>query len=657
MKKIILFCSTALFALSGAAQLDSVFFYDHNGNQRWYYVQKDVYSFRLQNGQEYEDPNIDMNVVDRKYHQTGGQRKLNVVEFKNTSLEPGREIEKNRARNKPNFECEFLVLSEEKDASKDEGKWVTSDDILIVSFHDPHISQSQVQAFANRNDLLISHSPSNQLDDNYKWSYLFKVKNNKCLLKNTIDIAKEIYENEHNILDYVYPNLSTVKFESCTPVNEMSLDTWQVDKFWHIRNNGQNIFNGRTGLAGADADICDCWGEGYYGQGVKVGVLDGHNFQFEHEDLQGQILPGWDLSSGSPQPMNNTVYLSTTQAHGTAMASIIAAKGNNNIGIVGVAPESKIVPYLMTTTASQIPLGIQQAVLDDVDILNMSLTNGANILFLNDYQSATATGRKDPWDESISRGLVIVAGAGNSDRSDIPFYPGALEYTIGVGASNPDDKRANIGDNWPEVWNAGSPGSNYGAFYDVVAPGSFIQIADAMGANGFVAGNYAISGGTSASTAIVSGLVAIIISKNPSLSWQEIKDIIIHGAAKVHTDIYNYNYDTNDPGRSFDMQYGRVSCINSLQSTPLSTKELVKDETNLYIYDFQEGLTTVLFSELKKSNCQIVIRDLSGKEIHKAKLSIEDKEYTFNSSLLSHGMYIVSLELNNTILKSMKYVK
>lgn len=77
----------------------------------------------------------------------------------------------------------------------------------------------------------------------------------------------------------------------------------------------------------------------------------------------------------------------------------------------------------------------------------------------------------------------------------------------------------------------------------------------------------------------------------------------------------------------------------------------------MYIYDFQEGLTTVLFNELTKSNCEIVIRDLSGKEIHKAKLLIKDKEYTFNSSLLSHGMYIISLEVNNVPLKSLKYVK
>ncbi len=658
-RKIILFCSTALISLNSISQAeaDSVFHYDQNGNEVWYYIQKDVYSFRLQNGQEYVEPNIDMNVVDTKYHQSGGQRQLNVVEFKNTSPESGRLIERERARNKPNFECEFPVVTKEKNVSKDLSKWATSDDVLIVAFSDPHISQNEVQAFANRNDLILIHKPSNDLNNNYIWSYLFSIQKIKCGVTNPITTAKEIYSNEDAIVEYVFPNITSIEFSTCTTVNDMNIGN-QPDALWQIRNNGGNIYNSQSGTTDADADICECWGEGYNGEGVKIGVLDGHGFDFNHEDLSGQILSGFNFTNGNVVPMNNSVITVPGQAHATLVSSIIVSKVNNNAGLAGVAYGSKVVPYLFSAAPGEITLAIQRAITDNLDVLNMSFSAGIGDIFLADYQSATQDGRKDQWDPTISRGLILVSSAGNYGVSNVGYFPAASQYVIGVGASNPDDKLANNTDGWvAEQWTTSQPGSDFGPFYDVVAPGSVLKLADFMGTDGYSPENYVYGAGTSGASAIVSGIVAILLQKNPQLGWQEVHDLIRSGADKVNPTIYNYNYDNADLGRSFEMQYGRVNCMNSLSQTALSTKNLDKKEYNFSIYDFDKNTTTILYKYAENQRFKLTIFDSFGKEVNKFDLDTNSKEFSFDNSKISNGIYFFTFYAGSTPIKTLKYVK
>lgn len=652
-----------MFSICLYAQTDSVYYYDHQGNKVWYYVLEDVYSFRLQNGKAYQNSDMDMNVVERNYHKPYNTRQINVMEFKESSPKTGRQTERIRVRELPEFECEYPVLGKLRKLTKEEQPWYTTNDILLVAFADPHISQADVQAFANRNDLIIAHRPENGLDPDLSWTYLFYIQKNKCLVQDPVSKAGQIYEQEHEMLDYVYPNIAAAEIHSCTPVNEMGKFSNQPDALWQLRNQGQTVVIDGIAYAGtADADVnaCECWGEGYTGQGVVIGVLDTDVFDYEHVELKDQLLPGWNLSTTPITPMSTTTVIDGKTAHGTRVSSIIAAKANNNEVTAGIAYGAKIKPYLFDISkpgTDQIISGIQQAILDNVAILNMSFGYTSVPLVFNELENAVLSGRKDPLNPSVALGMILVSSTGNDDRSDQATWPASSEYVIGVGASNPYDKRANINDGWPTWnWTSGQPGSNYGPYFDVVAPGSTMWIANLTGGTGPGTTYYALSGGTSLSAPVVSGIAAILLSKNPQLTWQEVHDIVRNGADKVNPSLYDYNYDVANPGRSFEMQFGRVNCLNSLNQTTAAISNKPK-ELPLNLYQINENEIALYFPANLNERYRFTIMDASGKLIANQLLDGSLNSFTFGVDHLSGGLYLIHFDAGNGQFKTLKYVK
>ncbi len=228
--------------------------------------------------------------------------------------------------------------------------------------------------------------------------------------------------------------------------------------------------------------------------------------------------------------------------HGTFVAGIIAARANNQIGVAGTAPGVTIMPVKVLDcggagTAESAAAGVLYAARSGARILNIS--------FGGDKESETVRAAIEQAHDVY--GAVIVSSAGNTASAQVAF-PARLEQVIAVSASdhkNPDAK---------------APFSNWGPGIDVAAPG--VDIVSTLpqrlcGESWPCIGGqpYATGKGTSFSAALVSGAAALILSRSPTLSPDEVARHLIETAAPM-------------PDGSFAgwAGSGRIQIVQALQS-------------------------------------------------------------------------------------------
>jgi major intracellular serine protease len=220
------------------------------------------------------------------------------------------------------------------------------------------------------------------------------------------------------------------------------------------------------------------WDKGLYGQGVVVAVID-TGVDYYHSDLMGQVLGGKDFTGKGDYMDGN--------GHGTHVAGTIAAS-NKGTGILGVAPEAKILAlkalddngegYMSWTVDA-----IRYAITQQVDVINMSL-GGPHT---PDLQRAVR--------EAVAAGIIVVAAAGNegdgNESTEELSYPGAYTEVIQVGAVDYNGALAYFSNTNKEV--------------DILAPG--VEILST-----YPGGKYARLDGTSMATPHVAGAAALIKS-------------------------------------------------------------------------------------------------------------------------------------------------
>jgi thermitase len=210
------------------------------------------------------------------------------------------------------------------------------------------------------------------------------------------------------------------------------------------------------------------------GSDVAVAVLD-TGVDRDHPDLEGAVLPGWNAITGG----NDT---SDPHGHGTSVAGIIAARGDNGQGIAGVCWGCEILPVTVLDadnrgSLADVAAGIVFAVDRGAQVINMSL-GSANPSRLLEEAVAYAHGE----------GVVLIASAGNSGSDELR-YPAALDGVVGVAATNARDERYS--------W------SSFGDWVDVEAPGCAMTTA---------VDEYGLFCGTSASAPFAAGVAGLILS-------------------------------------------------------------------------------------------------------------------------------------------------
>lgn len=286
------------------------------------------------------------------------------------------------------------------------------------------------------------------------------------------------------------------------------------------------------------------------GAGIITAVIDS-GVDSRHVALSSQVLNGVDYYDGVSGPDTCVSFDDATyprwqgdqnvkpnhagfgkfdpNGHGTHVAGIIAA---NVFGMTGVAPESRILPVRVlgadgSGDSTDVACGIKWSADNGADIINMSL--GSNT------ESIAVTAAVI---YALSKGVVVLAAAGNDGpNNDFPSYPAATKTSsspdtydvIAVGATDRDGNIASL--------------SNRGSYVDFVAPG--INILSTCMATPIFKDNqgpinscgtadgsdrYEYLSGTSMATPHVAGIVALIMSANPGISYQDVTQTLINVA-------------------------------------------------------------------------------------------------------------------------------
>ena len=332
-------------------------------------------------------------------------------------------------------------------------------------------------------------------------------------------------------------------------------DTFLANQ-WSLNNTGSASQN--NGTPGADMRVFSAWGISTGSASIKVAILD-EGVDLVHPDLLGNMLGGFDgtgLNSGGAPSGND--------AHGTACAGIVAAVGNNNQGIAGVAYGSKIIPIRIAyssgsawvTQNSWIGTCIDWAWQNaGADVLSNSWGGGSSSALINDpITRAVTLGRG-------GLGAPVLFAAGNNNAA--VSYPATLQNVISVVAMSMCNQRKNPASCDGETfW-----GSNFGTNADISAPGVKIYTTDISGASGYSSGNYtATFNGTSSACPNAAGVMALILSVNPGLSVTQARQIIESSCDKVGGYTYNSNVANQPNGTwSTDLGHGRVNAFAALQ--------------------------------------------------------------------------------------------
>jgi len=226
------------------------------------------------------------------------------------------------------------------------------------------------------------------------------------------------------------------------------------------------------------------------GTNIPIAVIDSE-IDAAHPDLEGVIAQRFSAVGAPEKP----------HSHGTGMAGAIASHQR----LLGTAPAARLLAvHAFSTTANadsttfSILKGVDWSVREGARIINMSFA-----------------GPKDPSLEralkaAYDKGIVLIAAAGNAGPKSPPLFPGAYDpYVIAVTATDVDDKLFT--------------GANRGKYISVAAPGVDILLPAAEG-------EYQITTGTSVAAAEVSGIVALLLERNPKLTPADIRRILTMSA-------------------------------------------------------------------------------------------------------------------------------
>ena len=178
--------------------------------------------------------------------------------------------------------------------------------------------------------------------------------------------------------------------------------------------------------------ILDAQNRRLTGRGVRIGVID-TGIDYSHEDLRKNYSGGQDVIDGDGDPMETNNINGQGTLHGTHVAGVIAANGR----MKGVAPEATILAYRALGpggmgSTEQVIAAIDQAIEDQVDILNLSLGNNVNG---PDLPLSVAI------NNAVDHGIIAVTSSGNSGpKMWTVGSPGTASKAISVGASTPTMK-------------------------------------------------------------------------------------------------------------------------------------------------------------------------------------------------------------------------
>jgi len=309
------------------------------------------------------------------------------------------------------------------------------------------------------------------------------------------------------------------------------------------------------------------------GAGSTVAVID-TGLDYNHPDIAGNLwsntaeefgisgvdddgnglvddVHGWDFYNWDNDPIDD-------QGHGTHVAGIIGAIADNSVGIAGVAPESRILPIkVLSSKGSGFVTDVINAIYYAADlgaeVINMSL--GVLKAFLS-------KSLRSAFERAVSyakgKGTVVVAAAGNDASRVENSYPAGIRDVVAVGAIEPvTDQRA---------WF-----SNFGKLLDLMAPGVDVLSLKAsgvsFGSSSVVDPNYVRASGTSMASPVVAGVVALMLSENPLLTYDQVVSRLRSSAVDLGASGFDIYYG-----------YGLVDALGAVASAAASVASISESQ-------------------------------------------------------------------------------
>jgi len=326
-------------------------------------------------------------------------------------------------------------------------------------------------------------------------------------------------------------------------------------KQWHLLNTGEY-----GGTPGADCNAPAAWDHTWGDASVTVAVID-DGFDLGHPDLSrhDKIVHPYDATEQDLDPSP----ASFGENHGTACAGVaIASRGGSGL-VVGVAPDCRWMPI---RHAGQIgdfeeALAFYHAYRHGADVISCSW--GPPDAYLDEFWPMPSITRF-VIDLCVERGrdgkgIPVLFAAGNGNEPLALDGYASYENVIAVAASTSEDEKAWYSDYGNNVWVcAPSNGGELG-----------VVTTDRRGQQGYNAFSDYVEdfGGTSSSTPLVAGVVALMLSVNPNLTEHDIRDLLRRTARKIGGNpVYEYEDEWgtwysdayNQDGHSEVFGWGRV---------------------------------------------------------------------------------------------------
>ena len=284
----------------------------------------------------------------------------------------------------------------------------------------------------------------------------------------------------------------------------------------------------------------DAWNITTGSASVTIAIID-TGIDESHPDLASKIVAGYDFIDGDSNPHD-------TNGHGTHVAGITAAIGNNGVGIAGNDWNARIMPMrVLGTEGSGYTSGI-------VDGVNWAYQHGAKVLNLSLGGPTYNSTFQDAITAAYNAGTIVIAAMGN-DGAQVVRYPAAYNNVFAVASTTRTDTRATY--------------SNYGSHCDIAAPGG--QMYSLGDSNGIYSTmptysvylqyqygyslNYTYLQGTSQATPQVAGLAGLMLAANPSLT-----------PAQIQSAIQNTAVDIGSAGWDQYFGWGRINALAAVQS-------------------------------------------------------------------------------------------
>lgn len=416
-------------------------------------------------------------------------------------------------------------------------------DEIIVRFK-PEVDEQWINQYNRDQEVeMIKKNP------HVKQQYLLRVTARSGL--NALEMSRRYQESGRVV--FAQPNFLVHLDYHYTPG-----DTNFPDQ-WHLNNSGSGSMT-----AGADIDAVKAWDITRGNPDVIVAVIDG-GFEITHPDLAFQYVTNSaetrngvdDDGNGYIDDINGWSFVGDTDdlsvglltSHGQPVAGLVAAKENGS-GVVGVCPQCRLLLICNTFDINDLANAFYYARDRGADIITNSWgSTGSTFEQPTLITALDETANGTQW----GRGIPIFFASGNGGGA-VVAYPARDPNTIAVGGSDCDDVRYT--------------GSQYGPEINILAPTRQGDGSCGLVTTGLSNGITFSFGGTSGATPIAAGAAGLMLSVNPTLTRQQVQEILQDTAEKIEPGVAGYNAS----GFSNTHGYGRVNAYEAVKEAKARLK-------------------------------------------------------------------------------------